>query len=153
MVRKARDDVKEGEEDELIEFVAPFRVIGPEAELLCAGLSECVAPGQLSLSDASSVDPVDGAFASSALSSAVSLLSSLFQMWNDTLPSAEEVFAPARRFLRHLLDRGKVEASLHAAAEALEDELGGRVPGKRAIVRERAKPKILRQYEPEIDVG
>ena len=109
-------------------------------------------PRELSLSDTKSLDSLDGAFASSALSGSLSLLVELTDLWRD-LPSATEALEPAREFSRMLVQKcGKeMHDSVRLLAEALGNDKGGDAKG--AIVRERVKPKILRQYEPDLDVG
>ena len=112
--------------------------------------SRC-APETLSFGETKSVLDVDGPFASSSLSTALRLLSDLVDLWG-ALPSASELFCHLSRFLPMLLEDDSMHPQLRKEAETLRDKLASlSSAGKRPIAKERSKPKILRQYEPEFD--
>ncbi len=111
-------------------------------------------PSRLKWSDSNSLDELDGEFASSVLDVALDLLTLLVEdnggLWRQ-LPACSDVFHPLAKLLDHLVSEQPLHSSLQAKAKSLVDKVRSVERRRMPIAKEKAKPKILKMYEPEFD--
>jgi len=93
---------------------------------------------------------IDGFFASSATSSALSLLGEMVEMWRE-LPSAAEVFSRLSDSLLPALLKTEMHTKVRGEAKTLEAKLARLPKAKRAAKVQREKVKMLRLLEPQFD--
>ena len=110
------------------------------------------------MSDCKSSSPLDGAFASSVVSASLDLLLSLVDLWRD-LPAAKEMFSTLeRQFLPALQNALKTEGKkVHGSIKEKAGELATKLDGLSSQRQplpsplDKAKPKMLKLYEPEVE--
>ena len=141
----------------VIPFVPPFKVVGSESTLLADLLTKKkVQPSKLKYQDCNSSTEQDitEEFAATALKTSLDLILYLVGLWSDH-PSAPEIFKKLQSELLPQLPKERMHKELVELAHKLSEEISEKVSNqviRSHMIPERKKEiKILKLYDPELD--